>query len=86
MTKNIKSIINIREAYSAISSNNLNQTMKILTVATVVIALPNLFYGMYGMNVPLPLQHEPWAYWVVLGVTIGVPIVGFSLARRKKLI
>lgn len=83
---NIKSIINIREAYSAISSNNLNQTMKILTAATVLIALPNLFYGMYGMNVPLPFQHEPWAYWIVLAVTICVPLLGLWLARRKKII
>jgi magnesium transporter len=85
-SSNIKSIVNIREAYSAISSNNLNQTMKILTVATVVIALPNLFYGMYGMNVPLPLQHEPWMYWVMLVVTVSVPLFGLWYARRKKII
>lgn len=83
---NIKSIINIREAYSSISSNNLNQTMKILTVATVAIALPNLFYGMYGMNVPLPLQHEPWAYWVLLIVTICVPLLGLWYAHKRKII
>jgi len=85
-SSNIKSIVNIREAYSAISSNNLNQTMKILTIATVVIALPNLFYGMYGMNVPLPLQREPWMYWLVLAVTISVPLFGLWLMRRKKVI
>ena len=83
---NVKSIVNIREAYSSISSNNLNQTMKILTVATVAIALPNLFYGMYGMNVPLPLQHEPWAYWVLLVVTIFVPLAGLWFAHKRKII
>ncbi|HKR81620.1 MAG TPA: magnesium transporter CorA family protein [Candidatus Saccharimonadales bacterium] len=85
-SSNIKSIVNIREAYTSISSNNLNQTMKVLTVATVIIALPNLFYGMYGMNVPLPLQHEPWAYWAVLGFTLAIVIVGLWLARRKRII
>lgn len=85
-SSNIKSIVNIREAYSSISSNNLNQTMKVLTVATVIIALPNLFYGMYGMNVPLPLQHEPWAYWVVLGFTVAVVVIGLWIARRKRIL
>lgn len=85
-SSNIKSIVNIREAYSSISSNNLNQTMKVLTVATVIIALPNLFYGMYGMNVPLPLQHEPWAYWVVLVFTLAVVGIGLWIARRKRII
>lgn len=38
----VKSIVNIREAYSTIASTNLNRTMKILTAATVLIALPNV--------------------------------------------
>jgi len=85
-SSNIKSIVNIREAYSAISSNNLNLTMKILTGATVVIALPNLFYAMYGMNVSLPFQHEPWAFWVLLVVTLSLPMLGFWVARRRNII
>lgn len=83
---NIKSIINIREAYSSISSNNLNHTMKILTVATVMIALPNLFYGMYGMNVPLPFQKERWAYPVLMIFTITLTWLVLLIARRRRII
>lgn len=83
---NIKSIVNIREAYSSISSNNLNRTMKVLTVATVMIALPNLFYGMYGMNVNLPWQHEPWAYFMVTGFSLLLTLIVFLFARRKHLV
>jgi magnesium transporter len=84
-TSNLKSIENIREAYTSISSHNLNQTIKVLTVATVMIALPNLFYGMYGMNVPLPFQHEPWSYWVVLGFSLFSLAAVTIYARRKKI-
>ncbi len=82
---NLKSIDNIREAYSSISSHNLNYTMKVLTVATVIIALPNLFYGMYGMNVPLPFMHEPWAYYLVVGFTVFMVLMVFWVARKRKL-
>jgi len=82
---NLKSIDNIREAYSSISSHNLNYTMKVLTVATVIIALPNVFYGMYGMNVDLPFQHAPWAYFMVVGFTVAVVIFLLWFARRKRL-
>ena len=82
---NLKSIDNIREAYSSISSHNLNYTMKVLTVATVIIALPNVFYGMYGMNVDLPFQHAPWAYFMVVGFTVVVVLFLLWFARRKKL-
>ena len=55
---NLRSISNIRDAYSAISSNNLNRTITLLTIATVLIALPNVFFGMFGMNIDLPLQER----------------------------
>lgn len=81
---NIKSIVNIREAYSSISSNNLNRTMKRLTVFTVMIMLPSMFYGMYGMNITLPYQHHPWSF-----AALNIFIVGFcgsiyAVAKRKR--
>lgn len=82
---NIKSIVSIREAYSTISSNNLNRSMKWLTAATVMIALPNVFFGMYGMNVGLPFQEEPWAYFMVIGVTFFVTLLVFTAARLKRI-
>ena len=83
---NIKSIINIREAYSTIASNNLNRSMKILTGATVLIALPNVFFGMFGMNVELPFAHDGWAFLFVIGITILATIAIFVLARVKKIV
>lgn len=82
---NVKSIINIREAYSTIASNNLNRSMKILTAATVIIALPNVFYGMFGMNVDLPFQHAPWAYGAVVGLTVVLMVTIFLLGRAKRI-
>ncbi|PLS82036.1 hypothetical protein CYG49_00165, partial [Candidatus Saccharibacteria bacterium] len=82
---NIKSIVNIREAYSTISSNNLNRSMKILTGATVMIALPNVFFGMYGMNIALPFQEETWAYAAIVLITMLVAITIFLIARIKRI-
>jgi len=81
---NVKSIVNIREAYATITSNNLNRTMKILTAATMLIALPNVFFGMYGMNIHLPFQDQMWAYTFVLGLTVAAMILVIVVARRKK--
>ncbi|HSX34857.1 MAG TPA: magnesium transporter CorA family protein [Candidatus Saccharimonadales bacterium] len=82
---NMQSIIHIREAYTSISSNNLNRTMKILTAATVIIALPNLFFSMYGMNVELPLQHEPWFYWVLNTFLLFLVLLSFRFAKQKRI-
>ncbi|MDB5176293.1 MAG: hypothetical protein JWM81_1151 [Candidatus Saccharibacteria bacterium] len=80
---NLRSVSNIRDAYSAISSNNLNQTITILTLATILVALPNVFFGMYGMNVQLPFQHNALAFPFIAGINV-VLIVSIVLFARKK--
>lgn len=83
---NLKSINNIREAYSSISSHNLNNTMKLLTALTVVLTLPNVIYGMYGMNISLPFQHTHWIYFALLGFTFTVIGIMYTVARRNRLL
>lgn len=81
----VRSIINIREAHATITNNNLNRGVRTLTAATVIIALPNVFYGMYGMNVSLPFADEPWAYGMIILFTIIVILTVIIVARKKRL-
>ena len=78
-----QSITSIRNAYSTIANNTLNQRMKTLTVLTLLVALPNVFYGMYGMNIALPFAQEPWAYGGILGFTILVIILVYIFAKKR---
>jgi len=82
---NIQSIANIREAYTSISSNNLNRTIKILTIFTVLIMLPSAFYGLYGMNINLPFQHSHWAFVGLMAFTLLVNALVVIVARRKRI-
>lgn len=80
-----QSVTSIRNAYSTIANNTLNQRMKTLTVFTVLIALPNVFYGMYGMNVALPWADEPWVYAAIVVFTIILILGVFFLARKFRI-
>ncbi len=82
---NMQSILHIREAYSSIASNNLNRTIKILTILTVLIMLPSAFYGMYGMNIELPFMHASWAFAGIIAFTIALNIAVVVVARRKRI-
>lgn len=82
---NVKSIINIRDAYSTIASNNLNRTMKVLTAATVVLTLPTIFFSMYGMNVDLPYQHSAVAFNAIAAATLVIMLIVVLVARSKKI-
>lgn len=79
-----QTVTSIRNAYGTIANNVLNQRMKTLTVFTVLIALPNVFYGMFGMNVPLPISDQPWAYSSIVIFTVIVTFGVYALAKRFK--
>ncbi len=83
---NLRSISNIRESYSAITTNNLNRTITWLTLATILVALPNVFFGMYGMNVSLPFQHRDWAFAAIITVNISLILAIIVFVRRKRII
>lgn len=42
------------DTFASIISNNMNIVMNKLTVITIVMAIPNIIFGFYGMNVRLP--------------------------------
>lgn len=79
------SVESIRNAYSTIANNTLNHRMKTLTVFTVLITLPNVLFGMYGMNIALPFSEQPWAYGGIIGVALLVVLVVYVLARKSRL-
>lgn len=81
----IRTIDSIQSAYSTIANNLLNQRMKLLTAITILLAIPNVFYGMYGMNVELPIQHEAWAYPAIVGFTVLLILLVLILAKRFRL-
>ncbi|HEX6462180.1 MAG TPA: magnesium transporter CorA family protein [Candidatus Saccharimonadales bacterium] len=90
---NIKTVASIRNAYSTIANNNLNRAIKWLTAATVAIALPNVFFGMYGMNIDLPFQTQSETasddlrgYFLVISATIVVTAGLLIWARRRRII
>jgi magnesium transporter len=80
-----RSVESIQSAHATISNNILNQRMKALTVITLMVTIPNVFYGMYGMNVSLPYQNEPWTYAVMVSTTVFLMLLAFIVAKRTKL-
>lgn len=62
----LRSIVNIRQAYDAIATNNLNRTFRRLTSITIFLTVPTIFGGIFGMNVALPFQDFKYAFIIVL--------------------
>lgn len=69
------------DAFASIISNNLNIVMKGLTTITIMMAIPQLFASLYGMNVTsLPIPN----FWFVVCLSAFVTIiVGIILYKKK---
>jgi len=84
MTRTAKELLGqTMDALATVVSNNLNVAMKKLSSLTLMIALPSLFAGLYGMNVALPLAREPHAFFAILAAAaVAVTGLGVVLWRR----
>lgn len=60
--ENARMIVNIREAYSTIMTNNLNRVIKLFTSLTVILTIPTIVGSFFGMNVKLPYASNPLVF------------------------
>ena len=76
-------ISGMMDAFASVISNNLNVIMKVLTSITILLTIPNIVFGFYGMNVAgLPLNQFWWFPLACAGVIIVAVAV---LLKRKDL-
>lgn len=80
----IKTIVSLREASSTIMTNNLNRIIKLLTSLTVILMIPNLVTGLYGMNVALPYADSPLAFVGIASLIVGMILFLFILFAKNR--
>lgn len=71
------------EAFSSVISNNLNMVMKFLTSVTIVMAIPTMIASFFGMNVPVPWQHDNLGFVYTLSVSFAIAIVTSFMLYKK---
>lgn len=73
----------LMDAFASVVSNNLNTVMKTLTLVTILLMIPNIISGMFGMNVPNFLEKNTSAfYWIIL-TSVALSIVGVLFFRKR---
>lgn len=80
----LRTITNLRDSYRAMMDSRLNATMRLLTIITVVMTIPTVVAGIFGMNVNLPGNGSGAEFWWIIGLTaLAVLIVTIYLLRKK---
>lgn len=80
----LRTLVNMRQAYDAIATTNLNNTFKRLTSIAIFLTVPTIIGGLWGMNVAVPFRDDPHAFLEVLAI-IAILMAGIiTFFRRKK--
>lgn len=80
----LTTIQNVRSASEAILTNNLNSTIRTLTILTILLTIPTIVASLYGMNVPLPLAEHPYMFWlIVVFILMVVSLVVWVFKRYR---
>ena len=74
---------NLINAYEFAESNQLSTIMKTLTTISLILILPTLLASLYGMNVNLPFERDPNAFWIVICLS-AIAVAGLWIALRLK--
>ena len=71
------------EVFASIISNNLNLVMRFLASVTIILSIPTLISGLWGMNVPVPFAEFSTGFFIVLGITCIVSLLaGYWLWKK----
>ncbi len=88
MTTIYRDIINgTRELMSSVLDNRLNNVMKSLTSITLVMGIPTLVSGIYGMNVSskwVPLANTAHGFGIICGVIVIICLILLLILRKMK--
>jgi magnesium transporter len=73
------------DAYGSIISNNLNITIRRLTLITIILMVPTLVASFYGMNVPLPYMQSPYTLFFIIIFSVVLSLLLAWYFQRKRL-
>lgn len=72
------------DAFASVISNNLNSVLKFLASITIIMTIPNVISGLFGMRVGgVPFANASFGFWAVVGI-VAVCALLVSIILGKK--
>ena len=84
MLENFKEVVEGLEATneSAIA-HRTNETFQVLTAISLIFLPLTLIASLFGMNVHLPWEESPHAFWIILAAMLAIVIAVAAFFRRR---
>lgn len=76
--------VNIKDTHSNIATHELNRVIKVLTVMTILMTLPNMVFSFFGMNVPLAFASSSHSFIIILFVTFSfIGLISLLIIKKR---
>ena len=75
--------------FGSIIDNNLNQVMKFLAAITIILELPTMISGLYGMNVNvagMPFAGKVYGFAVISVFSLIVCLIAVYILKKKNIL
>ena len=72
------------DAFASIIANNQNLVLKRLAGITIILQLPVLVASVYGMNVPIPYSKSPYAFYILIVLSLIISFIMAWFFVKKK--
>ena len=90
MTQIYRDIINgTRELLSTVINNRLNNAMKYLAAITIVMSIPTIISGLWGMNVAgdwMPFSQTTHGFGIICLITLVICVIAWIILRKRKML
>ena len=70
------------DTFASVINNNLNYVMKVLASLTLIISIPTVISGLYGMNIDGGLPFDNF-WWFPFALSAALMIIAFIILKRK---
>lgn len=74
----------LNDTHNSLVQHRTNDVIKVLTVISVIMLPLTLISGLYGMNIKLPLERQPFAFEAVLLMMVAVATAMLGYFRYKR--
>lgn len=74
----------LSKTFDSLQANRTNEIMKVLTFISTTLLPLTFITGLYGMNVGLPLENNPSAFWIIIASMIVIVVLLIFYFKKKK--
>lgn len=71
------------DTYMSLQTHRMNSNMQVLTIIATLVLIPTLIASIYGMNIPLPFQNNPYSFEIIASINVLLAL-GMLLFFKKK--